>query len=37
MSLPIRLLPKAKAEFDAAADYYEEPRGDTLWAKSRRR
>ena len=26
MSLPIRLLPEAKAEFDAAADWYEAKR-----------
>src|SRR5262249_42691594 len=26
MSLPIRLLPEAKAEFDAAADWYERQR-----------
>jgi toxin ParE1/3/4 len=26
MSLPIRLLPAAKAEFDAAADWYEQQR-----------
>jgi hypothetical protein len=26
MSLPIRLLPEAKAEFDAAADWYEQQR-----------
>jgi toxin ParE1/3/4 len=26
MSLPIRLLPGAKAEFDAAADWYEQQR-----------
>jgi plasmid stabilization system protein ParE len=26
MSLPIRLLPEARAEFDAAADWYEQQR-----------
>ncbi|MFZ4700119.1 MAG: type II toxin-antitoxin system RelE/ParE family toxin [Candidatus Methylumidiphilus sp.] len=26
MNLPIRLLPEAKAEFDAAADWYEQQR-----------
>jgi toxin ParE1/3/4 len=26
MSLPLRLLPEAKAEFDAAADWYEQQR-----------
>jgi plasmid stabilization system protein ParE len=26
MSLPVRLLPEAKAEFDAAADWYEQQR-----------
>lgn len=26
MSFPIRLLPEAKAEFDAAADWYEQQR-----------
>ena len=26
MSLPVRLLPEAKAEFDAAADWYEQKR-----------